>query len=599
MSLPLKVIANRIINMYYNGSMTMYEYQPAIAAYYNGAKFFPKQLVSAIEPWTGHYEADFGIWMSAHFTRFIDKGWQYIDGACFGDGKENHSITETTNNYMTVASAETGDYSVVVTNDSATERNYTFVVSNLTKAGSIINVWESRGPDDGQSYDSNWLQKINQITPTEQNGSYTYSLTVKPFSIITLTTKEVDAKTDISSTANSEHLALPYTDDFEYTNFSTDFLDKRGNAPLYSTDQGGAFEVYKQESNNVLMQMITKENKPKDWIYRTTPNPTTSIGDDTWANYTASIDATFAQDSNSDNYLGFGVRYNCSVVDENTAEAGYFLKLYSNGSWQLKRASIALAFGKIANFDSLTSQNIIITANGRKISVSINDEIITEYIDETNVLNSGRISLWSGYSNNTFDNLSVVPIDGVDPYITRIDDHSADIIYSNGWVKNSPTSYALFNRTSTNIEYDATTQLPVNLDNSLTYSFTGTGVSIIGTSASAKLKVTIDGVVIEDGIVTPATGVRNASYILNGLETGTHTVIINVLEGQYALDAIEVNTSETLIKTGTERQLQETTDNKTSTKKDKGIFIPIIIGTLAIIATAICGTIIIKKKKIK
>lgn len=54
-------VCNRIINGYYNGKMTMYEYQPAVAAYYSGAKYFPKSLLNAQTPWSGYYEANCGI----------------------------------------------------------------------------------------------------------------------------------------------------------------------------------------------------------------------------------------------------------------------------------------------------------------------------------------------------------------------------------------------------------------------------------------------------------------------------------------------------------------------------------------------------------
>ena len=47
-------VANRIINSYYNGKMTMYEFQPAVASYYNGSCYSPKQLIRAWEPWSGH-----------------------------------------------------------------------------------------------------------------------------------------------------------------------------------------------------------------------------------------------------------------------------------------------------------------------------------------------------------------------------------------------------------------------------------------------------------------------------------------------------------------------------------------------------------------
>mgnify|MGYP000632891641 CR=1 FL=1 len=66
-------VANRIINSYYNGKMTMYEFQPAVASYYNGSCYSPKQLIRAWEPWSGHYVLDIGFWMAMHFSRFSQK----------------------------------------------------------------------------------------------------------------------------------------------------------------------------------------------------------------------------------------------------------------------------------------------------------------------------------------------------------------------------------------------------------------------------------------------------------------------------------------------------------------------------------------------
>ena len=33
-----------------------------------------------------------------HFSRFARKGWMYVNGACYGDGEENHAIANTTHN---------------------------------------------------------------------------------------------------------------------------------------------------------------------------------------------------------------------------------------------------------------------------------------------------------------------------------------------------------------------------------------------------------------------------------------------------------------------------------------------------------------------
>ncbi|MDE5866630.1 MAG: glycosyl hydrolase family 59, partial [Lachnospiraceae bacterium] len=263
-------VCNRIINGYYNGKMTMYEYQPAIAAYYSGAKYFPKALLNAQTPWSGYYEADCGIWTSAHFTHFIKNGWRFIDSACYGDGKENHSITETTNNYMTVTDTETGDYSIIICNDSDKQRNYTFTLENMDKADAPVTIWETRGPDKGQAYDENYFKKVGTYLPAIIDGKKSFFVEVRSYSVVTVTT--LDKTADIS-VYNCKYKDIPldinYTDDFEY---SDEFLSERGSAPLYTTDCGGAFEVVKVDGNKVLMQIITEKNKPSEWRFGDTPN---------------------------------------------------------------------------------------------------------------------------------------------------------------------------------------------------------------------------------------------------------------------------------------------------------------------------------------
>lgn len=76
-------IANRIIGMYPNGKMTLYEYQPAVSAYYDGACYCQKQLISACDPWSGYYMLDSGFYMSLHFSQFIEKGWAFVDSGCY------------------------------------------------------------------------------------------------------------------------------------------------------------------------------------------------------------------------------------------------------------------------------------------------------------------------------------------------------------------------------------------------------------------------------------------------------------------------------------------------------------------------------------
>lgn len=186
-------IANRIIGMYPNGKMTLYEYQPVVSAYYDGACYCQKQLITACDPWSGYYLLDSGFYTSLHFSRFIEKGWAFIDSACYSDGKpggDGHAIVDAVYSYMTAADPETGDYSTIITNTTAETMDYTFTVSALDKASADVSVWETRGPDSPESgeYDENYFKKIADITPVEKNGAYTYTVSVKPDSIVTVST---------------------------------------------------------------------------------------------------------------------------------------------------------------------------------------------------------------------------------------------------------------------------------------------------------------------------------------------------------------------------------------------------------------------------
>lgn len=80
-------IANRIIGMYPNGKMTLYEYQPVVSAYYDGACYCQKQLISACDPWSGYYMLDSGFYMSLHFRSSLKKAGRSLTAAATATAK--------------------------------------------------------------------------------------------------------------------------------------------------------------------------------------------------------------------------------------------------------------------------------------------------------------------------------------------------------------------------------------------------------------------------------------------------------------------------------------------------------------------------------
>lgn len=568
-------IANRIITMYPMGDMTLYEYQPVVSAYYDGVTYCQKQLISACDPWSGYYYLDSGFFMSLHFSQFIKKGWAFVDGACYADGVaggDGHAIVDAKYSYMTATDTATGDYSTVITNTTAEPITYNFTVSNVDKASSAVDVWETRGPD-GEKYDENYFKKTETITPVAADGKYTYSVTVKPYSIITVSTVALE-NTDYSNADESERtvLSLPYADDYEYAGYPDDYLASRGNAPRYTTDEGGAFEVVNVNGNNVLMQKITADSKANEW--GATPNPTTNFGDDRWYNYSVSADVTFAESAEpSENYTGVGLRYNLADL----GQSGYWIKLKQDGSWQLYRNTILLEEGSVEGFDGSKTHNIKVEAFENTVCAYVDSAKVCEYVStDKAVLSAGRAALYSSYNLNSFDNLLVSAVDGYDTYVTRYDNTDACFEYTGDWEYDLMSTFKNYKRTfSTGTE-----------NASVTLTFEGTGFLVTGLTSGGVISVEIDGKTVEDAYSVLKTGFREGSYSINGLENKEHKAVITVKSGKYHIDGVQISGGKIYL-----------SDENSA----KGSFpvIPVAIGAGVLAVGAAAAIIIAKKKKKK
>lgn len=519
-------VANRIITMYPGGYMTLYEYQPVVSAYYDGVTYCHKQLITANEPWSGAYTLDSGFFMSLHFSQFIKRGWAFVDGACYGDGKaggDGHAIVDATYSYITAADTATGNYSFVATNTTAEPITYEFTVKELAGASKAVNVWETRGPD-GDTADENYFKHIDTITPQENGGEYTFSYTLKPYSLVTLSTVEL-AEREYAS-VESEVLPLPYSDGYEY-----DFdLFARGGAPLYTTDEGGAFEVREVDGRNVLMQIVTPDIKSEEW--GSTPSPETNFGDDRWLDYSVSVETKLAaSDVPEENYTGVGLRYNLG----DSGKSGWWLQVYENGDWKLKRNKRIKLEGNISGFDSAAWNTLKVEAIDKTVRAWVNGELIAEYESDEAMLSAGRAALYSSYNNNCFDNFTAQPAEGGETYVTRFDNSDACFTYDGAWEHNVMSSFKNYKRTiSTGTE-----------GAKLTVKFSGTGIGLTGENKDGgTISVEIDGVQVADAFETGGVGSRETAYFVRGLENGEHTLTLSVISGKFCCDAAEVTGGE-------------------------------------------------------
>ncbi len=526
-------IATRIITMYPGGDMTLYEYQPVVSAYYDGVTYCHKQLITAAEPWSGHYLLDSGFYMSLHFSQFMKQGWAFVEGACAGDGVpggDGHVVVDAVYNYMTVMNPESGDYSIVITNTTAEPIEYSFRVKNLAKKNDAVHIWETRG-NATEAYDAYYFKNVDKILPKEVDGESTYTVMVKPYSMITISTVELEEKKSWKYAGQpSVVLELPYTDDFTYKGYEGNYVADRGGAPRYMTDEGGAFEVQKVDGKNVLMQMITEDKKADEWGY--TPNPTTNFGDDRWYNYRASAVA-YLQKSNAPeaNYVGIGVRY----ILADSGMSGYWIQLYENGVWKLnanKETVMNGALDSVAMGDG-ASYELAVEAVNATVRAYINGALVCEYDAKEKgaaVLGAGRAALYSAYHRNYFEQLAITPLEGVKAEIERYDDTDEVFTYEGEWKHVTMSSFRDYRRTLSVGSKGAVCR----------FCFNGTGFGLMGKNEEGSVAITIDGRCVEEAYKLSAAGNREHFYLVTGLAEGAHEVELRVLEGKVCVDGVEV-----------------------------------------------------------
>jgi hypothetical protein len=578
-------IADRFVNAYrWSGSgdnpahMTSFLFQPAVSALYEGSSYSPKHLIRASDPWSGYYEGGVGITLVRHFMQFIDQGWEYIEGASYGDGPfadGGTAVDSSTRTYLTLREpnkpgethgAKAAYFTQVHANNTSKARYFEVKVTDLgTNSRTPLYLWQTKGPDNAatQPVDVNHFKNIGYVKPvrteTGDGGSqyFVYRVKVEPYSILTVSSQargihnsaKEYASGEYAPTAGNSPLALPYSDDFEYAGYPTQnvngvdmtYLERRGGTPRYTADQNGAFEVVDSGDgthDNVLQQRIHADNRGYTWNVwgdgtqnrLSTATPATILGDHTWANYRASAEVRFdtkVRNATLPNFAGLGVR---QVVTQGSDLAAYALRLFPAGTWQLRKLDTIVASGVIPDFDPDAWHRISLEARENQIIPAVDGAELTTWTDSApNPVMAGRVALTSGYYQNSWDNLSVVAVEGHAWRSEKLDDTADGLTYT-GAAQFQQVGFANYNRTLHVLSPGA----------SLTVPFRGTGFNIFGATARATLDVSVDGAPAQRITVGP-TGTRQTSHWLRGLDAADpHTLSVTVVQGAFTVDGIDI-----------------------------------------------------------
>ncbi|MRR52714.1 MAG: galactosylceramidase, partial [Rhodocyclaceae bacterium] len=315
-------IAKLLNRCYIDGRMTRVITWSLVTSYYDALPLPRSGLMTANEPWSGHYRVDPAIWAFAHTTQFAEPGWMYVDGAC-------GYLENKGGSFVTLRSPDGGDYTVVVeTMDSAYPYpglGNSFDVTFQLGAGfptKPLHVWRSTSQKQ--------FEKLATIEP--KDGQFRYRFDNE--ALYTLSTTTGQQKGEPGRTPpDSTVFPLPYVDRFD---------TRPAHAlPKHFIDQAGVFEVVDRPGGRggCLRQVVPKLGI--EWRHHKNFEPFTVMGDARWSDYAVEVETLL----DGSGYASVSGRIQ-RIIQSDEPPVGYWLKVNHEGEWTLLKHKDAIAEGK-------------------------------------------------------------------------------------------------------------------------------------------------------------------------------------------------------------------------------------------------------------
>ena len=372
-----KILARLYNTNYIDGGFTKTETWSPITSYYDNLAAPHSGLMYANTPWSGYYDVQSAIWVTAHTTQFAQPGWQYIDSACGHlPGKGS---------YVTLKSPASGDYSSVIeTIDASQPQLMRFRITGNLSTGTV-HVWETNATRN--------FEHVADLNP--QGGAF--NLTLEADSLYTLSTTTGQGK-GTATPPPARPFPFPYEENFETI--------ENGRSPHYMADQDGAFEVWPctQRKGKCLRQVIDK--KPIPW--GPIPDPFTYLGGPDWSDYSVSVDALLLKPG----HIALLGRIDSADVFQDQkapSPSAYILKIQDNGHWELlntkyKAPTVKLFSGRVP-FSAKSWHSLGLSFKGSHIEALIDGKAVAQVEDGTQ--HRGMAGIGSGWNQAEFDNFAV------------------------------------------------------------------------------------------------------------------------------------------------------------------------------------------------
>lgn len=318
----------RILNQnYINGYMTATIAWNVVASYYEQLPYGRSGLMTAQEPWSGHYVVESPIWVTAHTTQFTRPGWYYLKTVGHLEkGGSYVALTDGLGNLTIIIETMSHKHSKCIRPllpyFNVSHQVATFVLEGSFSEITELQVWHTKL---GTSSDKFLFRQLDSLWLPEGSGSFTVEL--QEDELFTITTLTTGSKGSYPPSPKSQPFPAIYTDDFnvDYPLFS--------EAPNFA-DQTGVFEYYMNTEDHgehrfTLRQVLNQ--RPITWAADAS-NTISIIGDYNWTNMTISCDVYMETPGKGGVFIAGRVNKGGILI---RSARGIFFWIFANGTYRV------------------------------------------------------------------------------------------------------------------------------------------------------------------------------------------------------------------------------------------------------------------------
>lgn len=239
-------------------------------------------LVSATQPWSGHYRIQPTLYVLAHTTQFVRPGCRYIDATSTLSGGKFPTGSNGTDSVASAVAFRCPDDNtvtlVVETGDAKEAISASFELkSQNSTLPDVLHVW--------QTCNETYFERLPD-SAIGQDGTLRVSLL--PRCLYTFSSSSGQSGVPSAAIPAPSRFPKSYADTF-------DGYPDQGTV-RYFTDQGGSFNAAPSPSGSGMVLEQVVDVRPIEWGHN--PDPFTIAGDSqTWSNYSVFVDAMITSKS--------------------------------------------------------------------------------------------------------------------------------------------------------------------------------------------------------------------------------------------------------------------------------------------------------------